>query len=305
MAATADPPWQAGGRLGRYRLQSRVGQGASAEVWLATSDEGDPVALKVLVDEGDEETRAERRRRFLEESRTARRLAHPHIVACLDAGEEAGRPWMALEWLPGDDLSRHTVRPRLLPAALAVDIAARLARALAHGHRLGVVHRDVKPANVRVNLSQGVVKLADFGVARAEDTTRTRTGIVLGTPAYMAPEQLAGAPADARADLYALAVVLFELLTAHRPHEAASLGALLRQVATQPAPDLRQWRPDLPESLARVVARALSREPAQRHAGGEAFAADLEAAAQSLRSGAGAVPTLAHAPTSPPPSDRP
>ena len=291
--------------MGRYRLQSRAGQGASAEVWLALSDDGSPVALKALVDEGDDETRAERRRRFHEESRTARRLSHPHIVACLDAGEEVGRPWMALEWLPGDDLSRHTARPWLLPEALAVDIAARLARALAHGHRLGVIHRDVKPANVRVNLSQGVVKLADFGVARAEDTTRTRTGIVLGTPAYMAPEQLAGAPADARADLYALAVVLFELLTAHRPHEASSLGALLRQVATQPAPDLRQWRPDLPEALARMVARALSREPAQRHPTCEDFAVDLEAAAQSLRPGAGSVSVWADAPIPSSAPDRP
>lgn len=302
MAPASEHPWQASGRVGRYQLQSRAGQGASAEVWLATSDDGRSVALKVLVDEGDDETRAERRRRFLEESRTARRLAHPHIVACLDDGVEAGRPWMALEWLPGHDLSRHTARPWLLPEAQAVDIATRLARALAHGHRLGVVHRDVKPANVRVNLPQGVVKLADFGVARAEDATRTRTGIVLGTPAYMAPEQLAGAPADARADLYALAVVLFELLTAHRPHEAASLGALLRQVATQPAPDLRQWRPDLPEALAHVVSRALSRDPAQRHAGGEEFAAELEAAAQSIATGTRAAPTPAHAPTPPPPS---
>jgi serine/threonine-protein kinase len=288
MAEEAASPWRAGGRIGPFLLQCPVGQGASAEVWLALAvpegqaEGGTPVALKALVDEGDEEIRLELRRRFLEESRTAQRLQHPHIVACLDAGESDGRPWMALEWLPGHDLTRYTARQRLLPEPLALQVGACLARALAHAHRLGVVHRDVKPANVRVNLSRRVVKLTDFGVARAEDATRTRTGIVLGTPAYMAPEQLAGAPADARGDLYALAVVLFELLTAHRPHEAASLGELLRQVATMPAPDLRQWRPELPEVLAGVLAKALSRDPSERHADGEQFAAALDAAAQSL-----------------------
>lgn len=282
MAPAADDPWQVGGRLGRFQLQSRVGQGASAEVWLAVPDSGPPVAVKVLVDEGDDDVRAERRRRFLDESHTAQRLLHPHIVACIETGEDAGRPWMALEWLPGHDLSRYVHRSRLLPESLVLAIVVRLARALAHAHRMGVVHRDVKPANVRVNLPRGVVKLTDFGVARADDASRTRTGIVLGTPAYMAPEHLAGAPPDGRSDLYALAVVLFELLTAHRPHEAASLGELLRQVATQPAPDLRQWRPDLPESLAAVLAQALSRDPGQRHADGDALAACLLAAAQSL-----------------------
>lgn len=304
MTEALPSPWRGGGRVGPFLLQSLEGRGASADVWRAcVAPDGPPVALKVLVDEGRggvqgaqadadradsahsfEEARAERRRRFLEESRTAFRLQHPHIVACLGAGEEAGRPWMALEWMSGHDLTRYTARHRLLPEPLVLEFVAQMARALAHAHRLGIVHRDVKPANVRVNLPKRLVKLADFGVARLEDATRTRTGIVLGTPAYMAPEQLAGAAADVRADLYALAVVLYELLTAHRPHEASSLGELLRQVVSKPAPDLREWRPDLPAALAAVVAKALSREPAQRHPDGDEFAAALEAAAQSLSS---------------------
>lgn len=279
--------------MAEFVLQRRVGAGASAEVWLATGPApasaatlgapggGAAVALKVLAMDAAREEADELRRRFLEESRTARGLHHPAIVAVVDAGEHEGRPWMALEWLPGHDLTRYTAANRLLPEPLAVDVAARLARALAHAHRLGVVHRDVKPANVRVDLPRRIVKLTDFGVARADDGARTRTGLVLGTPAYMAPEQLAGAPADARSDLYALAVVLFELLTGRRPHEAASLGELLRQVATTPAPDLRDFRPQAPEALARSLARALSTRTQDRLADGDALADEWMAAAQS------------------------
>jgi len=283
----ATDPWRPGGTVGRYRLQRRVGQGASAEVWLAwrraeaAGLPEQPVALKVWAGGVDTESGDELRRRFLEESRTARLLHHPNIVTWLDAGDEAGRPWMALEWLSGHDLTRYTAPHRLLPDPLVLAVVAALARALSHAHRLGVVHRDIKPANVRLDLPRGIVKLTDFGVSRAEDGTRTRTGLVLGTPAYMAPEQLAGGAADARSDLYALAIVLHELLTGHRPHEAASLGALLRLVASAPAPDLRHWRPELPQALAAVVAQALACEPTQRHADGEDFAAALDEAAQS------------------------
>ena len=264
-----------GERVGRYRIARLAGRGAAGEVYLAQDEEEDgrPVAVKLLNPEGaSPDERDETARRFLDESRTALSLRHPDIVAVLDAGEHRGRPWMAMEWLGGHDLTRYTDPARLLPEPLALQIVERLARALAHAHRQGVVHRDVKPGNVRVDLPAGTVKLMDFGVARVEDSSRTRTGVMLGTPAYMAPEQLAGAPADARGDLYALGVVLFELLTGRRPHEASSLGQLLRQVVAEPAPDLRTLRPELPAELAQECARVLSRRPAERHADGDALA---------------------------------
>ncbi len=271
--------------LGPYRIVRRVGAGAGGEVFLA-EDPGHRrlVALKLMApvaaasDDG-----AETERRFVAEALMLRQLQHPDIVQVFDAGHWQSRAWLVMEWLPGHDLSRYTAPARLLPEALVVQLVARLARALAFAHRLGVVHRDVKPGNVRVHLPAAVVKLADFGVARADDATQTRTGVILGTPAYMAPEQLAGAAAEPRSDLYSLGVVLFELLTARRPYEADSMGELLRQVATLQVPDLRQWRPELPAQLAFEVAKALAKDPAARHRDGDQLA---DALARSVPAGA-------------------
>jgi serine/threonine-protein kinase len=171
---------------------------------------------------------------------------------------------------------------------LTLRIVERIARALAHAHRSGIVHRDVKPQNVRVNLPADAVKLADFGAARSEDATRTRTGVIVGTPAYMAPEQLSGAAADARSDLYALGVLLFELLTGRRPHESASLGELLRQVSAEPAPDVRTLRPDMPPALAGELARLLAKRPDDRHPDGDALADVLERVRLHIESVGGA-----------------
>ncbi len=215
--------------------------------------------------------------RFAAEAAAAQRLHHPDIVATLGAGSAGHQAWLAMELVPGTSLARYARTPRLLPEPLVLEIVERLARALAHAHGLGVVHRDVKPANVLVHLPQRLVKLADFGLARASDAEATRTGLVLGSPAYMAPELLAGAVPDARSDLYALGVTLFELLCGRLPHDAASMGALLRQVAAEPAPDLRSLRPDMPAALATLLDELLSKRPAQRPASGDAVAAPLQA----------------------------
>jgi serine/threonine-protein kinase len=276
-------------RLGPYRLQRELGRGSMGVVHLAVdSRSGQPVALKSMA-LGTDLSPAELqqlKQRFLAEAEAARRLSHPDIVQVHGAGEDAGRAWMAMELLSGCELGRYTRRPRLLPEPLVLQIGARLARALAHAHAQGVVHRDVKPANVMIDLASGQLKLTDFGLALLADLSRTRTGVVLGTPWYMAPEQLAGAEADARCDLYALGVLLFQLLTGRLPHEHSSLGELLRAVAREPAPDLRSLRPDLPTPLAELVARLLQVQPSARPADAQQVADALERLALPALAGA-------------------
>jgi serine/threonine-protein kinase len=171
-----------------------------------------------------------------------------------------------MERVRGVDLSRYTQPNRLLPETLVLRIGARLAAALAHAHARGVVHRDLKPANVLVNLAEGQVKLADFGVARLDDARMTRTGLTLGTPSYMAPELLTGAPASRASDAYALGVLLFEMLTGRRPHQASSLGELLHQIAREPATALAALRPDLPAPVLAAIEQLLAPDPARRPA---------------------------------------
>jgi len=271
--------------VGGYRLAELIGRGSIGDVHLATETiTGHQVALKLLrpVTDSSGEERLQSRRRFLAEAETARHLSHPDIVRVLAAGDDAGTAWMAMELLGGCDLERYTRPARLLPEPVVLRLAERLARALAYAHSRGVVHRDVKPANVIVDWTNHRVTLTDFGIARAADAESTRTGLVLGSPVYMSPEQLAGAPADARGDLYALGVMLFQLLTGRLPHESHSLGDLLRQVAHEKAPDLRQFRPDLPAVLAELVAGLLAKAPGARTRDAEAVARGLAAAAQLL-----------------------
>lgn len=266
--------------LGPFRLVRTLGRGSVGVVHLAIDGRTQqPLALKVLslgagLAEADY---AQARDRFLAEAETARRLSHPDIVSVHGAGEHAGRAWLAMELLGGCDLSRYTHMSRLLPEPVVLVLAERLARALAHAHARGVTHRDIKPGNVMLDLPAARIKLTDFGIAALADASRTRTGVVLGTPWYMAPEQLAGGVADARSDLYSLGVLLFQLLSGRLPHEHASLGELLRTVAREPAPDLRTLRPQLAPQLAAVVAQALHKQPARRQADANVLADQLAA----------------------------
>ena len=270
-ASNAPPARLAAGRVvGGFRLDGLLGRGAMGEVHLATElASGVKVALKLLPLAA---ASAEVQSRFAREAGAAQRLLHADIVRVFGAGTDGGHGWIAMEPLGGCDLVRYTRPARLLPEAVALQVVERLARALAYAHGMGVIHRDVKPANVMVDWAAGRVVLTDFGIARVADAERTRTGVVLGSPDYMAPEQLAGAEASAAGDVYALGVMLFELLCGRRPYQASSLGDLLRQVAQQPAPALDALRPDLPPPLSVLLARVLAKHPGDRPAGAAALA---------------------------------
>jgi len=277
-------------QYGPYRLVRLLGRGAMGEVHVAVDTRnGGAVALKVITLASGQTGPAleEARQRFVAEAVHGRRLEHPGIVRVLDAGLEGDRGWIAMEPVAGSDLHRYTQPRRLLPEALVLKVGERVALALAHAHRAGVVHRDVKPSNILVDWSADQVKLSDFGMARLANAERTRTGLVLGSPAYMAPELLAGAPPSPASDIYALGVTLFQLLAGRLPFVEGNLGELLRQVATQPPPDLHALRPGIPAALAACIARMLAKAPAERPAGADQAAAELRALAEALAAATG------------------
>jgi serine/threonine-protein kinase len=281
------PDTPPGGRrtLGRYDVVGVIGRGAMSSVLLGRDPaSGRAVALKTLAlgDKFDGEALAEARRRFLLEAGTAARLQYQGIAAVFEAGEDQGLAYIAMEHVKGHDLQRCTQPLGRLSAALVLRIGAQVAEALDYAHRQGVIHRDVKPANVMFDPATGTVKVTDFGIARVTDVGGTRTGLLLGTPAYMAPEQLAGQPADARSDLYSLGVVLFQMLCGRLPHEAESMAALMGQIVHQRAPDIRSVCPQLPEELALCVAALLDKRPDARPADGQRLALDLRAIAALL-----------------------
>jgi serine/threonine protein kinase len=275
-----------GTRLRGIRIERPIARGASAMVYAGVNEgRNTPVAVKVLCPprSGDGlHARKEAGDRFLRDAERASRLMHAGIVRLFGGGHEQGLTFAIMELLPGSPLTRYAQVPRLLPEPVALGVGARLAEALAYAHRAGVVHRDVKPANVMFDPATDSVKLTDFGLARSADAEATRSGLLLGSPAYMAPELLAGARADARSDIYALGVLLFELLTGQLPFAADSMGALLRAIATQAPRTVRSLRPDLPAATAaaldKLLEPALTRSRLDRLADGDAWAAAMRLA---------------------------
>ncbi len=258
-----------------WTLIRRLGAGAQSQVWLARR--GEQIAALKLQPLPAGPGLAAAAEAFLVAARLAQGLAHPCIVAVWDAGIADTTAWLAMEPVPGTDLQRYTRAPRLLPEPVVVHVLRRVAEGLAHAHGQGVVHRDLKPANVLVNWADDTVRIADFGLAREAggNRTGTGTGIVPGTPAYMAPEQLAGAEPDARGDLYALGVMAFELLTGRLPHEASTMGELLRRVAQDDAPPLASLRPGVNPALAALVDRLLVKTRSRRPSDAARVAAEL------------------------------
>jgi len=272
-------------RLGKYSVVKQIGRGAMGAVYLgvdpATNQE---VALKTmsLVREFDGEDLIDARARFLREAEMAGRLQHPDIVRIIDAGESDGLAFIAMELVEGTDLSEYTHPASLMPLEKLLPIMARVADALDYAHSRGVTHRDIKPANIMVDVGSGSVKVMDFGVARVADAARTRTGVVLGTPTFMSPEQLSGQSLDGRTDLYSLGVTLFQLLTGQLPYRNDSMAVLMRAIAQDAVPNICDIRPDLPHALGDIVALALQKHPGTRYASGRQMADDLRAVISAM-----------------------
>jgi eukaryotic-like serine/threonine-protein kinase len=283
----------------QYRLDRELGRGGMATVYLARDLKHDRlVALKVLHPELAAALGPER---FLREIRTAARLQHPHILTVLDSGEASGLLWYSMPYVEGESLRERLAREHCLPVEDALRIAREVSLALDYAHRHEVVHRDVKPENVL--LSDGQALLADFGVARAVAAgggRLTETGLAVGTPAYMSPEQATGAhEVDGRSDIYALGCVLYEMLAGEPPYTGPTAQAMITRRLSEPAPPVRRARPAVSEAVERAVVKALAQMPADRfQTAGEL--AQVLAAAQVTDQGTASTPTAS--PASAPPA---
>ena len=263
---------------GRYVAEHQIGRGGMATVWRATDTLLErPVALKRLKKSLlDDKEIAERFRR---EADTVARLSHPGLVRLLDRGDDEEGPYLVMELVEGEDLKSRIRREGALPPATAADICAQVARALAYAHGTGIVHRDIKSQNVLIDGS-GHAKLTDFGIARLmegpTDTGLTRTGMLMGSSDYLSPEQADGRALDGRTDIYSLGIVLWECLTGQLPFPGDSFVAVAMRHVTDPLPDPRRLRPEVPAHLAACALRAAAKEPERRFSTATAFAEALE-----------------------------
>jgi eukaryotic-like serine/threonine-protein kinase len=276
-------------QLGRYEVLKELGKGAMGIVYLGKDPKiNREVAIKTLrfEDEFDAEDQKAMKERFFREAESAGRLVHPNIVTIYDAGDDGDISYIAMELLAGTDLKDFSTKGKLLPTGEVMETLAKVADALDYAHSQGVVHRDIKPANI-MRLNDGRIKVADFGIARITSQSKTATGTVMGTPSYMAPEQLAGKKVDGRADLFSLGVTLYELLTGEKPFTGESVATLMFRIANEPHPQISTARADLPPGVQAIIDKALQKDPDQRYQRGAEFARDLRAlAAKSAGAGA-------------------
>jgi serine/threonine-protein kinase len=270
--------------LGRYKVLKELGRGAMGVVYLGK----DPkiqrfVAIKTMrLDEIDDDEKLEDfKARFFREAESTGRMSHPNIVTIYDAGEEQNLGFIAMELLEGTPLKQYARIPKLLSQKDVLSTLATVADALDYAHQQGVVHRDIKPANIMITKDQ-TVKVMDFGIAKMASNNKTQTDIVLGTPTYMSPEQIAGRKVDGRSDIFSLGIVLFELLAGQPPFTADNLSALLFTITHNPHPAISSFRKDLSPMVQEILDRALQKELPQRYRRAGEFAQDLRACLHSL-----------------------
>jgi eukaryotic-like serine/threonine-protein kinase len=272
-------------RIGKYYVVHEVGRGSTGAVYLSHDPfYGRDVAIKLYHSTSVDDAEARNARRmFMGEAHMIGKLQHPNIVPIYDAGEEEGRRYVVTEHIHGArTLSAYCRAGSLLPVDQVVQIIYKCAKALHYAHSRGVVHRDIKPSNILLT-QDGDVRIVDFGIALVSDSEISRLEGVAGSPAYMSPEQVQGHELDTRSDLYSLGAVAYEMLCGQRPFRAGALGKLLRQIVQSSPEPLREVRPEIPEELDAIVARALQKDPDHRHRNGAEFAAELTRVHQKLR----------------------
>ena len=264
--------------LGRYEIIEELGSGSMGKVFLAK----DPrinrnVAIKTLrYEEIDAQELAEVKSRFFREAAAAGKLSHSNIVTIYDVGEDYDIAYMAMELLDGNDLTKYCHKENLLPLLEVIRIVSCVAAALDYAHVSGVVHRDIKPANIMM-LKNREIKVTDFGIARVMDVSKTQTGIVLGTPSYMSPEQIAGQKVDGRSDLFSLGVVLYELLSSRKPFPGDNFATLMYNITSVLPVYLKEIIPDMPEKVAAIAEKLLAKDPTGRYQTGKELMDDLAA----------------------------
>jgi serine/threonine-protein kinase len=274
--------------LGRYQVEKELGKGAMGVVYLGKDPKiGRVVAIKTMAlsQEFEADELQDVKDRFFREAETAGRLNHPHIVTIFDAGEEHDLAYIAMEFLKGKDLTPFIKPDNLLPLPKVMSIIARVAEALSYAHTNSVVHRDIKPANIMYELESDTVKVTDFGIARITDSSKTKTGMVLGTPSYMSPEQLAGKKIEGRSDLFSLGVTLYQLACGKLPFQGDSMAQLMFKIANEPHVDILTYNAKLPPCLVDIINKALAKQPEARYQTGGEMAQAIKACAAGVGGG--------------------
>lgn len=262
--------------IGRYEIISELGRGSMGTVFLGR----DPlinrnVAIKTLrySDIGNKDSFNHKKRFFLE-AEAIGKLAHPNILGIYDVGEHQGMAFMAMEFLEGSDLTPYCKKENMLPLPEILRIISSVAEALDYAHKNGVVHRDIKPGNIRI-LKNGNIKVVDFGVARMLDVSNTHSGVIMGSPSYMSPEQVQGQKVDGRSDLFSLGVVFYELLTGEKPFDADDLNTLRLQITTARPKPVQELSSQIPEICIDVLEKSIAKNRDERYQNGHEMASDL------------------------------
>ncbi|MBW2005277.1 MAG: CHASE2 domain-containing protein [Deltaproteobacteria bacterium] len=270
--------------LGRYEISGELGRGAMGVVYKGE----DPtihrtVAIKTLrLSEFEEGELADIKERFFREAESAGLLNHPNIVSIYDAGEEHDLAYIAMEYLHGEDLAKYTHKGKLLPLRDVLNIIIQVADALDYAHNNNIVHRDIKPANIMLLNDTGNIKVTDFGIARITSSSKTKTGVVLGTPSYMSPEQVSGKKIDGRSDIFSLGVVLFEMLTGQKPFISDDITSLMFQIAKEKHTSARKFNPKIPLIIEKIIDKALIKDVKKRYQNAGLMAEPLKNATRML-----------------------
>jgi len=286
-------------KLGRYEIVGELGKGAMGVVYCARDPLLDrTVAIKTINMELAQDEMKEYEARFYQEAKAAGGLNHPNIVIIYDIGKSGNIAYMAMELLHGKELKTLMSKATALPVAYAVDVAAQIAEGLGYAHEHGIVHRDIKPANIMIVRGE-LVKITDFGIARMRSANvQTQVGIVLGSPRYMSPEQVAGKRAEPRSDNFSLGVIIYEMLTGRPPFNGEDVTSVMFQILNLVPPPPSAVNAEVPEMLDFIIAKALAKAPADRYANASELAADLRECQKRIEA-AGVSPAAAPAASKP------